>query len=314
MVNPVDIVQAVSEVKERTAKPILGCFMAPEEFFTEVREYHEAPIPLYLFPESAARALAGMNKQRIWRDRPAGSISDYPVDRDVVRAILDGVRTEGRLELTAPESLAVLDAYGVRTASYGFARTLEEANIAARGIGYPVVLKLVARTVSHKTEVGGVIVDIRSNDELTAAFMTLIGRAQRHGIGDNISGMIVQEMLSGGRELVLGMASDERFGPVMMFGLGGVYVETLKDVAFRLWPLTDLDVVEMVRSIKSLPILEGARGEQPIDFPALYETLLRLSQLVGDFADLAEIDVNPFMAVNAAGGSKAVDARMRLKP
>jgi acyl-CoA synthetase (NDP forming) len=124
---------------------------------------------------------------------------------------------------------------------------------------------------------------------------------------------MVQEMVARGRELVIGMAVDPQFGPVMMFGLGGIYVETLKDVSFKLWPLTDVDAREMVRSIRSLPILLGSRGEEPIDFEAVEETLARLSQLVGDFDEVAELDVNPFMASSAAGRSRAVDARIRLK-
>jgi acetyltransferase len=313
MVNPDDIVRAVSEVKERHEKPVLGVFMAPDEFFAAAHRVHRSPIPLYLFPESAARALAGMDRQRRWRERPAGQTPDFAVAREIARAVIDGVRAEGRLELNAPEALAILDAYGVQTSRYAFARTLEETIIAARGIGFPVVLKLVARDLSHKTDVGGVFVDIRNTDELVSAFMRLIGRVERHGLAGSSDGVMIQEMVRNGRELVLGMASDPHFGPVMMFGLGGVYVETLKDVAFRLWPLTDLDAREMIASIRSLPILEGSRGERPIDFAVIEETLLRLSQLVGDFDELAELDVNPFMATATAAGSKAVDARMRLK-
>jgi acetyltransferase len=274
---------------------------------------HDAPIPLYLFPESAARALAGMNQHRLWRSRLTGAIPSFPANREVAQAIIEAVRAEGRLDLLTPEALALLDAYGIQTSRFSFARTLEEAIIAARGIGFPVVLKLIARDVSHKSDVGGVILDIRNTDELVSAFMKMLGRVERYGLERSSAGVMVQEMVSGGRELVLGMASDPHFGPVMMFGLGGIYVETLKDVAFRLWPLTDLEARDMIGSIRSLPILKGSRGEEPIDFATLEETLLRLSQLVGDFDDLAEIDVNPYMASSKAGQSKVVDARMRLK-
>ena len=313
MIDPVDIVAAVSEVKEHHEKPILGVFMAPEEFFAQVHRVHHAPIPLYLFPESAARALVGLNRQRVWRDRAAGEVRSFDVDREAVRTIFDAARANGQLELTALESLSVLDAYGVPTSRATYATTLEETVLAASGIGFPVVVKLVAPNLSHKSDVGGVIVDVRNNDELVKAFLELQGRADRHGVARGTSGVMVQEMVTRGRELVIGMAVDLQFGPVMMFGLGGIYVETLKDVSFKLWPLTDVDAREMVRSIRSLPILLGSRGEEPIDFDAVEETLARLSQLVGDFDEIAELDVNPFMASAAAGRSRAVDARIRLK-
>jgi len=196
---------------------------------------------------------------------------------------------------------------------FGFARTLKDALIAAREIGYPVVLKVLAHTLTHKSEIGGVILDVRTDEELIRGFQTLMERVERHGLNDALQGVLVQEMIRGGREVILGIVQDPQFGPLIMFGLGGIYVESLADVVFRIWPITDRDAREMIRSIRSFPILKGTRGEPPVDFTALEEALMRLSQLAGDFPDIAELDVNPFLASSVPGASKAVDARIRLK-
>jgi acyl-CoA synthetase (NDP forming) len=184
--------------------------------------------------------------------------------------------------------------------------------MAAHELGYPVVLKIVARTLTHKSDIGGVIVDIRSEDDLARGYQTLLDRADRHGISDGLRGVLVQEMVRGGREVIMGVAQAANFGPLVMFGLGGVLVESLGDVAFRVWPITDLDASKMIRSIRGFSILKGTRGEQPVAFDALEETLMRLSQLVGDFPEIVEMDINPFIASHDREASKAVDARISL--
>jgi acetyltransferase len=310
LVAPHEIAEAIAEVTEKHEKPVLGVFMASEEFYKEVYQH---PFPVYLFPESAARALTAMVEHRQWLDCPEGTIRTFDVSKSVAESIFAAVRNEGRLHLNSAEALTVLNAYGIHTCSFGYAATPEEAQATAREIGYPVVLKLIARNLTHKSDVGGVIVDIRNDDELTRGFDTLLARAEKHGLSKDVEGVLVQQMIRGGREVVMGMAHDPQFGPLLMFGLGGIYVETLKDVSFRVWPITDRDAREMIESIRSFPILKGTRGEDPVNFPLLEETLLRISQLVGDFPEIAELDINPFIASHKADASKAVDAKLTLK-
>lgn len=311
LVDPSDVALAVSDICKRFDKPVVGVFMTDKDAFGGKEPATSFSVPCYLFPESAAKALSALNRQREWQERPRGEVREFAVNRDVVEVILAGVRSEGRLELTGPEALAVLDAYGIKISRFGFAQNLEEAIATAHGLGYPVVMKLMSKVVSHKTEVGGVLVDIRNVDELTSGFMTLLGRAERHKVG--MDGILIQEMVKGDRELVFGMAADKQFGPLLMFGMGGIYVEALKDVTFKLWPITDLDAKEMIESIRGYSILKGLRGEPGVDLDLLQETLLRISQLVGDFEELAELDINPLIISGEGRFGKVVDARMKLK-
>ncbi|RMG55219.1 MAG: GNAT family acetyltransferase, partial [Acidobacteria bacterium] len=290
MVDPNDVVEALLDVKARYEKPLLGVFMASEESLQEIRRRTRGIMPIYLFPESAARALAALAEYRRVQQREEGTISHFPVSREIPRKIIDAVRSEGRLRLNSAEALSILNAYGIPTCAFGFATTREEAVAVAREIGYPVVLKILAPTVVHKSDVGGVILDIRNDDELTRGYENLLEKAERHGISKDIEGVMIQRMLRGGREVVIGMAHDPQFGPLIMFGLGGIYVETLKDVAFRIWPITDVDARDMIRSIRSYPILKGTRGEESVHFPLLEETLMRVSQLVGDFPEIDQLD------------------------
>ncbi|CAN5513443.1 hypothetical protein BH24GEM3_BH24GEM3_05350 [soil metagenome] len=193
------------------------------------------------------------------------------------------------------------------------ARTAEEATRAADEIGYPVVLKALSPRVIHKSDVGGVRVDLRDAAEVRAAFQQIWREVpERAGIPpQELEGVLVQAMARGGKETIIGMASDPAFGPLLMFGLGGVYVEALRDVVFRIHPVTEVDAREMVRSIRGVRLLEGIRGEPPTDLAAIEEVIQRISQLVADHELLHELDINPWMAY--AGGGVAVDARIMLR-
>ncbi len=313
MVTPHQIADAIADVTSHHEKPVLGVFMAPEDFFRQMHQRPSRTFPIYQFPESAARALSALVAYRERRDREEGQVRTFDVEREIAKRIFATVRQEGRTELNSAEALTVLDAYGLPVCRFGFARTLKDALTAAREIGYPVVLKVLAHTLTHKSEIGGVIVDVRTDEELIRSFQTLMERVERHGLNGVFQGVLVQEMIRGGREVILGIVQDPQFGPLIMFGLGGIYVEPLADVVFRIWPITDRDAREMIRSIRSFPILKGTRGEPPVDFTTLEEALMRLSQLAGDFPEIAELDVNPFLASPVPGASKAVDARIRLK-
>ena len=207
-------------------------------------------------------------------------------------------------------ALAIFSAYGIATVATRVAQSADEAVAAADEIGFPVVLKIHSQEIGHKTDVGGVVVDLRTEDEVRTTFNEMMERVADALPGAEVEGVLVQQFVRGGRETIVGVTDDPLFGPLIMFGLGGVYTEALKDVSFGLHPLCDVDAEEMIRSIRSFPILEGTRGEASSDLGAIVETLQRVSQLVGDFDEIAELDINPLLVFEK--GAIAVDGLIRV--
>ena len=237
----------------------------------------------------------------------------YDVNKQKTEAIIKNALKEGRDQLTTLESIDVLDAYGIRACRYDFAKTIDEAANAANKIGYPVVMKMTSKTTSHKTDVGGVIVNIQSEEQLREEYNALMKRLEDKGLLEGLEGVIVQEMVKGNREMVCGIATDPQYGPMMMFGLGGVFIEVMKDVTFRLAPLTVEDAKDMIREVKSYELLLGARGTKPAQIDQIEETLLRLSQLVNDFKFIDELDINPMLISEKTGEGIAVDGRIKVR-
>jgi acetyl coenzyme A synthetase (ADP forming)-like protein len=233
-------------------------------------------------------------------------------DRETVKQIIDAAIAEGRSSLTAPEGRRVADAYGIPTPGEGLANSADETAKLAADIGFPVVLKIVSPDILHKTEAGGVLVGVSSAAEAAAGFDTIIANARAYDADANIVGVQVQQQLSGGIEVIVGAVTDPTFGKVVAFGLGGVLVEVLKDVTFGLAPASSEDALAMVDGIRAAEILRGARGAEPVDRSALAEIIRRVSDLVSDFPQLAEVDLNPIMATSA--GATAVDVRMIVDP
>ena len=308
-----DVAQALMEIKAaHPEKPIVGVFMTKNEFFTKLSDM-DVTVPFYMYAEEGVDALERLNRQRIWMERPEGKIPSFEVDRCAAKKIFAQALSEGRAELTTRESIDVLDAYGIRICGAGFAKTEDEAVAIADRIGYPVVMKMTSKTTSHKTDVGGVRVNIGSADALRAEYRDLIAKLTEKGLIDGLEGVLIQEMVKGSREMVCGIATDPQFGPMMMFGLGGVFIEVMKDVTFRVAPLTDVEAHDMVRSVKAYKLLEGARGTTPAQIDKIEETLLRLSQLVADFKFVDELDINPLMISEKNGEPIAVDARIKMR-
>jgi acetyltransferase len=229
------------------------------------------------------------------------------VDRARAEGALRAAAAAGRSSLTPEETADILLAYGFPVAPSRLVRTLEEAAEAAASIGYPVVLKAVAEGLIHKTERGAVRVDLRGPMEVLDA-----GRAIREALGATPFRFQVQTMVRGGRETILGMAHDPGFGPLLMFGLGGIFVEVMRDVVFRLPPITDLEAREMVRGIRGYPLLAGARGEAPADEEFLVEALLRLGQMAIECPAIEQVDINPLIVGAVGAPSFVVDARVRI--
>ena len=289
--------------------PVVAVLMGRQGVSAGMRKLMDAGIPGYMFPESAARALAALNRYREWLARPEGTEQSFPADRDRVAGIIEAARREGREKLTEAEALAILDAYGIPTAPWRAVAAAEEAMLAAASVGYPVVLKVMSDQVVHKSDVGGVVLDLKTVDEVREGYARLVRRV-RERTGIDVRNVLVQRMLPGGRETIVGMNRDPRVGPLLMFGLGGIFVEAMQDVVFRVHPLTDVDAREMVREIRGFPILEGMRGETSVDLVGIEETLQRVSQLVGEHDAIAELDVNPLVAF--PDRVAALDARFRI--
>ncbi|MGN1208985.1 MAG: acetate--CoA ligase family protein [Duodenibacillus sp.] len=309
----IDVAKALMQIKaEHPEKPIVGVFMTKNAFFSAISEM-DVTIPFFQFAEEAVDGLARLNMQRKWMERPEGTFPRYEVDQARAQAVFAAAKAEGRAELTTRESLDVLDAYGVRVCRAGFACSEDEAVALANKIGYPVVMKMTSKTTSHKTDVGGVRVNMDSEETLRANYRDLIEKLRAKGLLEGLEGVIIQEMVKSSRELVCGIADDPQYGPMVMFGLGGVFVEVMKDVTFNLAPLSDVDAHEMVRSVKAYKLLTGARGTTPADVAKVEETLLRLSQLVTDFPSVAELDINPLMISDKNGEAIAVDGRIKVK-
>ena len=304
------VVRGVIQAIRGGDKPVLGCLMAPTEAQDAIRRASRGRLPFYPFPEGAARALARVVRYHRRRAEPVGRMPRARVDRDAALAVIETVRGEGRTELRLDEAFRVAVAYGIPVARFELARSAREAAAAARAIGFPVAMKLVAEGVSHKTELGGVAVGVTSERDAEATFRSLRDRVD----AEAFAGVVVQEMVAGARETIVGMSQDATFGPLMMFGLGGIYVEVLRDVAFGVHPITDREADAMIRSIRAYPLLEGVRGEARADHRALRDVLLRASRLVGDLHEITELELNPFMVAPEGGRSLAVDARMCLGP
>jgi len=311
-VHAEDVARAITEKAAGHEIPTLAVLMGRKGLQESRALLHAASVPAFIFPESAVRALVGMSRYRRWLERPAGAVREFEdVDRESVGGILRRARDAGRSRLDELDALSVLEAYRLPVVRSRMARSAEEAVQAAEQVGFPVVLKVMAEKVSHKSDVGGVIVGLQSIREVRGAYYEIMERLESAGVErDAIDGMLVQQMVSGGRELILGASFDPSFGPLIMFGLGGVFVEALGDVVFRVHPVSDVDAAEMVRGVKGYKLLEGMRGEQGIDFDAVEEAIQRISQLVGDFPQISELDINPFVAFTKGRRPQAVDARI----
>lgn len=309
----IDVAQAMMEIKSKhPEKPLIGVFMTKSEFFTKLSNM-DVNMPFFMYAEEAVDGLCRLNQQRLWMERPEGKRPVYDVDKAKAEKIIKGAVAEGRAQLTTLESIDVLDAYGIRACKYGLATNEAEVVELGNSIGYPVVMKMTSKTTSHKTDVGGVRVNIQSEEQLRAEYQDLIAKLTEKGLIDGLEGVIIQEMVKGNREMVCGIATDPQYGPMMMFGLGGVFIETMKDVTFRIAPLTDVDADEMIKSVKAYELLKGARGTKPADIAQIQETLLRLSQMVNDFKFIDELDINPLLISEKTGEGIAVDGRIKVR-
>ncbi len=230
---------------------------------------------------------------------------------DKVNAILNEARKEGRKYLLEPEAKTICMEYEIPVTIFKVARNEAEAVQFAREIGFPIVLKIVSPDVIHKFDVGGLILNLNSETEVRTAYNEILENVKKHKPNARILGMFVQEMAPQSTEVIVGTTKDPQFGPALMFGLGGIFVEVLKDVTFRIAPISESDAKEMITEVKAYPILKGYRGQPPADIDAIVKILLNTSRLVMEHQEIKELDLNPIMVYEK--GAKTVDARIILE-
>jgi acetyl coenzyme A synthetase (ADP forming)-like protein len=297
----------------KTAKPVLACFMTAEVGSMRLQVDAEH-IPTYAFPEATARVLSKVTEYAQWRAQPLGMYLDFTdakphVAQAICREALD---KRGAGWLGTEESRQVLISMGLSVAPGGVATSADEAVELAKRIGFPVAVKLASHLIVHKTEMGGIYLNLHDEAAVRQAYEAIRqGLVQEERL-EAMEGVLVQPMARGGVEIMVGVTTDPVFGPLIGFGLGGVHVEILGDVRFRITPLTDRDAHEMVREIRGYRLLEGYRGHPPADVQALEETLLRVSQLVEEIPEISELDLNPIFAFPPGQGCQIVDARIRV--
>jgi len=305
--NPIDVLEAIAGASRGHDCPVLAVMMATEEFYEGIKARGDLP-PVYRFPEPAARVLAQLSRYSAWRRRPADELPpEFTVDDAAVAKILDRT-AEGYLP--AADAYRVLELYGIPTAGWRTAGGPESAAVEASDLGYPVVLKGEARDLVHKSDVGAVAVGLTDADGVREAARSIERRLSE--AGQRLEGLLIQEMVADGHEVIFGISTDPRFGPLLMFGLGGRYVEVFRDVRFGVTPLTRPEAEDMIRGIRGIRLLEGVRGEEPADLDLLADVLLRLAQLAQRHPRIRELDINPFLAAADPEAAKAVDVRVRV--
>lgn len=295
--------------------PIYICWMAEGDLERTFETAGET-IPTFSLPEQPAVVLSKASRYAAWRTEPVGMIPDFDdIDFSTARAICaKALSHEGPGWLTAEDTRALLACAQLPVAQGGVAKTEDQATALAREVGFPVAVKLASHQIIHKTEIGGVQLNLTNEDAVRKAFDSIRARLAKANQLDAMEGVLVQPMLSGGVEVMVGMTHDPLFGPLFAFGLGGIHVEILGDVRFRITPLTDCDAAQMVREIKGYRLLEGYRGHPAADVEAIEELLLRLSRLVEEIPEISELDLNPIFALPPGQGCKIVDARIRVEP
>jgi len=303
----------VRKAREKSDKPILACFMGAEKVADGVKVFREANIPQYESPESAVATIRAMADYVRWRARPERVVKLFPVNRRKVESIIERHLRRDLMEIGEAESKEILEAYGFATPKGSIATTADQAANIAQQLGYPVVLKIWSPDILHKSDVGGVKVGLKTDQEVKDAFDLMMYRIPKKQPDADILGVLVQEMCASGREVILGMNRDPQFGPMMMFGMGGIMVEVLKDVSFYLAPLTGQEAKQMLMSTKTYQILKGVRGQEGVDIEAIAEGLQRLSQLVTEFPQIKEMDINPYVVSRPGTTPIAVDARIGLE-
>ena len=306
------IAHLVCRVEKQMNKPLLCSLMGGSDVLSGVEILQERHIPHYSLPESACQSFAATVRYTRWLSRPKSIVKTFEVHHSRAKEIIENFLSADKSYLPEPEALEVLNCYGFPVFKYKTAKTSEEAVKFSEEIGFPVALKITSSNVIHKSDVDGVLLNLKNKGEVERGFNQIIDNVHTKKQDAHVLGVIVEEMAPPGKEVIMGIKRDEGFGPVVMFGSGGVYVELIRDIAFRVAPITELDAREMLKETKSYVLLSGIRGERPADIESVEECLGRLSQLAMDFPQISELDINPLVVHAKGNGSHIIDARIML--
>ncbi len=314
MTQSLETARSIAEVMKKSDShiPVLTSFMGGSEVEKAVNFLAEKNIPNFEIPEEAINTLKVMMDYTEWKSTESFPVEKFDIDSRRVKEIFDRCRCEGRMELGEMESREILKIYDIRVPEAELACDIKKAKEIAKRIGYPLVLKIVSPNILHKTDVGGVKVGIQDEKELEENYDQILFNVKKYMPDANIRGILVQEFIEDKKEIIIGINEDPQFGHVIMFGLGGIYVEALKDVSFRIAPLSRKVAAEMIGEIKAVKLLKGTRGEDPSDIDSIIEIILKVSQLVTDFPEIMEMDINPLFVRRQGEGSIAGDARIRI--
>ncbi len=308
MVDLKKVAETIASVGPRSGKTLLASILGLTDITPAIDVLESQNIPHYTFPESAVRALAAMAEYQRWVTRPRTQIKHFDVDIGKAQEIISNAKRAGLTNLPQDDALRILTDYGLPVIKTETASSREEAVAVAKRIGFPVAMKIISPDVVHKIDIGGVKLDLNTDQDITEAYDEVLKNVKARIPNARIEGVLLQEYLTGGTETIIGIHRDPKFGPLLMFGLGGIYVEAYRDVSFRLAPIRELSADNMISQIRGSKILQGFRGQPPADTKAIAECIERLSQLSVELPDVAELDVNPLVAF--ATGCKALDARV----
>ncbi|WP_448589336.1 acetate--CoA ligase alpha subunit [Thermodesulfobium sp.] len=291
-------------------KPIFSIFMGGKTIAGAVKYLMENSVPNYSFPERAAFVFRSMHERKIWLSKPEPVYKKFDTKFDLAAKSLRSPERSKRPSLGDWEVREVFEGYGFNLPKTLLATTSLEASDFAEKLGFPVVMKIASPDILHKTDVGGVKVGLKSKDEVIRAFDDIMISARRYFPDAEIWGVTIQQMLPPGKDVIIGSVKDPQFGHMIMFGLGGIYVEVLKDVSFRIVPVSEIDAINMIKEIKSFKLLSGTRGEKGVDQNAIVDAILRVSNLVTDFPEIVELDINPLRVFEE--GAVAIDMRLTV--
>ncbi|MCX8069456.1 MAG: acetate--CoA ligase family protein, partial [Thermodesulfovibrionales bacterium] len=303
-----NIADIVINSSKETDKPIISSFVGGKRVRNAVEKMKHHSIPTFSYPEIAVNAYRKLCDFNNWKNIKEEDISKVNANKEATRKLIDELLNAGRTEVGEDPAMKILSNYGFTFPERALAQSAIEAGVVAERIGFPVVMKISSPDILHKTDVGGVKLNINSALVAEDAFREITTNASRFMPDAYIEGVMIYEMIKGGKEVILGVSYDRTFGHMIMVGLGGIYVEVLKDVAFRIAPVGYKEAGEMLNDIRSIALLRGARGEKPVDIDAVIDSIVRVSNLVTDFPEIRELDINPILVMNK--GAFALDARI----
>ena len=311
LVNTVEVAKAILETSQKTDKPVITCIMGDDSVGDARLILHASRVPMFVYPESLGIVTGAMIRYAEWQKNEF-EVPVIPANIDPHQAQTIFKNAKGQGSMGESQARPLLQAYGIPIVQGGDAKTGVQAAKIADEIGYPVVMKIISPQILHKSDAGGIRLNLSSSSEVVQAFAEMTSQIAKNDPEATIEGVLIEKMMSQGQEVIVGMRRDPSFGPLMMFGLGGIYVELFKDVAFRVTPLTKHQVIEMIHSTRAEKLLSGYRGQPVADMEAVVDVILRLSQLAIDFPEIAEIEINPLSVFSQGQGAVALDARVIL--